>query len=143
MMHTASMKTPPTPKKPETVRVTVPVTQEVLESFQTLASASGMSTGKAMGTFLEDMIESVQFLANKVHEARSAPKIVARELHAYALGLADETGQLMKDLAIKGRADRAAAGMRQRDDSGAVSTIPPSSNTGGKVPRVNPNTKGV
>ena len=136
------MNTPPTLQKPETVRVSVPVTIEVQQAFQGLAAASGMSTGKAMGQFLEDMIDSVQYLATKMEQARAAPKIVARELHAYALGLADETGQLINDMTLKGRADRAAAGMRQRPDSGAVVPSPPPSNTGGKVPRVNPSTTG-
>ena len=122
---------PPHPIKPETVRVTVPVTLEVQEAFQKLATASGMSTGKAMGQFLGDMIESVQFLAQKMDEARSAPKTVARELHAYALGLADETGDFMRQITAKGVADRAASGMRQRPQSGSGRQSPPSSNTGG------------
>lgn len=136
------MNTPPTPKKPKSVRVTVPVTSEVLEAFQTLADASGTSTGKAMGQFLEDMIDSVQYLAQKMQQARNAPKTVARELHAYALGLADETGQLIHDMTLKGRADRAAAGTGNRHADRLGGTAPPSSNTGGKVPRVNPNPRG-
>lgn len=125
------MTNPPHPIKPETVRVTVPVTLEVQETFQRLAAASGMSTGKAMGQFLGDMIESAAFLAQKVEEARSAPKTVARELHAYALGLADETGEFIKQITAKGVADRAATGMRKRPPSGPVGQSPPSSNTGG------------
>lgn len=137
------MNTPPTPKKPETLRVSVPVTLEVQQAFQKLAAASGMSTGKAMGTFLDDMIESVQYLANKMEQARSAPKIVARELHAYALGLTDETGEFMRQITAKGVSDRVAAGMRQRPDSGAGAQAPPSSNTGGYLVRENPKSKGV
>ena len=33
-------------------------------------------------------------MAEKLEQARAAPRIVAREMHAYALGLADETGAL-------------------------------------------------
>ena len=135
------MNYPPTPKKPETVRVTVPVTLEVQQAFQKLAAASGMSTGKAMAQFLEDMIESIDYLATKMEQARSAPKIVARELHAYALGLADETGEFMSKITAKGVSDRAAAGMRQRPDSGAVTQSPPSCNTGGYLVRENPSSK--
>ena len=132
------MTNPPIPPKPETVRVTVPVTLEVQEAFQRLASASGMSTGKAMGEFLSDMIESIEYLAQTVQRAREAPKQVARELHAYALGITDETGELMRQITAQGVSDRAAAGMRQRPQSRPVALTPPSSNTGGKVPRVNP-----
>ena len=132
------MTKPPLPSKPEIVRVTVPVTLEVQEAFQRLASASGMSTGKAMGEFLSDMIESIEYLAQTVQRAREAPKQVARELHAYALGLTDETGDLMRQITAKGVADRTAQGMRKRPQSGPGRLTPPSSNTGGKVPRVNP-----
>ena len=107
----------------------MPVTLEVQKAFQGLAAASGMSTGKAMGQFLEDMIDSVKYVADKVERARSAPKIVARELHAYALGLADETGEFMSKITAKGVADRAAQGMRQRPQSGPGDQTPPS-NTG-------------
>lgn len=128
----------PSPSK----RVTVPVTAEVHATFQRLAKASGMSTGKAMGEFMSDMLESVEFLAEKMEQARSAPRTVARELHAYALGLADETGDFMRHITVKGAADRAVSGMRKRPQSGPVGSPPPS-NTGGKVPRENPSTKGA
>jgi hypothetical protein len=136
------MTKPPIPSKPETVRVTVPVTLEVQEAFQRLASASGMSTGRAMGEFLSDMIESIDYLAQTVQRAREAPKTVARELHAYALGLSDETGEFMRQITAKGVADRVAMGMRKRPLSGPVSQTPPPSNTGGKVPPVNPRSTG-
>jgi hypothetical protein len=123
------MQYPPTLKKSETVRVTVPVSPQVQQAFQKLAAASGMSTGKAMGTFLDDMIDSIDYLATKMEQARAAPKIVARELHAYAQGLADETGDFMRQITAKGVSERVAAGMRQRPDSGAVTQTPPS-NTG-------------
>jgi hypothetical protein len=67
-----------------------------------------------------------------------------REMHAYALGLADETGQLMRDIAEKGKADRAKASdtpARKRSAGGRgvglSEAAPPPCNTGGKVP---PNT---
>ena len=139
LLHMTKTLTPPT--RPP--RVSVPVSAEVLDTFERLAAAGNMSTGKAIASWLEDTIEAAEYLASKMIQARAAPKIVAAELHAYALGMADETNQLMKDLQAKGRADRVAAGMRQRPDSGAGSPSPPSSNTGGKVPRVNPNPRGL
>ena len=122
---------PPIPPKPETVRVTVPVTLEVHEAFQRLARASGMSTGKAMGEFLSDMIDSIVYLTQTMERAREAPKVVARELHAYALGIADETGEFMRHITTKGVNDRVASGMRKRPQSVPVVSTPPPSNTGG------------
>lgn len=131
--------TPPT--RPP--RVSVPVSSEVLDTFERLAAAGNMSTGKAIASWLEDTLDAAEYLASKMVQARAAPKLVSAELHAYALGMADETNQLMRDLQAKGRADRAAVGTAQRHVSGTVSPSPPASNTGGKVPRVNPNPRGL
>jgi hypothetical protein len=122
----------------------VPVTPEVHAAFKKLAEASGMSVGKAMSDWLVDTLEAVNFTAQKVMEARAAPKIVMREMHAYALGLADETGALMEKLREDGRKARevgsaeaeelatlAAAG-RTGHASKRKPKLPPSSNTGGK-----------
>lgn len=59
-----------------------------------------------MGEWLADTLEAVEFMAEKVEQARAAPRIVMQEMHAYALGLADETGALMESLREKGRAER-------------------------------------
>jgi hypothetical protein len=80
------------------VRVTVPVTPEVQEAFQRLAAASGISTGKAMGEWLEDTLEGVLTMADMLEKARRAPKQAVSEMHAYALGLADVTSDLMDNL---------------------------------------------
>ena len=94
----------PSDLKPESakdatiVRVTVPVRSDVLETFQRLAKAGSMSTGKAMGEWLADTSDAAQFMAQKMEQARAAPRIVAREMHAYALGLADMTSDLMDNL---------------------------------------------
>ncbi|MDT9702143.1 hypothetical protein, partial [Streptomyces sp. P17] len=56
------------------VRVTVPVTPEVQEAFQRLAAASGMSTGKAMGEWLQDTLEGALAMAEMLEKARQAPK---------------------------------------------------------------------
>lgn len=114
---------------PERVRLTISVTPEVHATFQRLASASSMSIGRAMGEWLGDTLEAVEFTASKVEQARAAPKIVMREMHAYALGLADETGAILGKL----RAGKGAAGDALRAPPPTPARlVPPSSNTGGK-----------
>ena len=83
------------------VRVTVPVTPEVQEAFQRLAAASGMSTGKAMGEWLQDTLEGALAMAEMLEKARQAPKQAVRQMHGYALGLTDLTSGLMDELARK------------------------------------------
>lgn len=127
---------PASAKDATMVRVTVPVRSDVLETFQRLAKAGSMSTGKAMGEWLADTSDAAQFMAQKMEQARAAPHIVAREMHAYALGLADETGALIERVREKGREARhRGAGARDAPGAGPAAPTPsPSCNTGGKVP---------
>jgi hypothetical protein len=113
------MASPPTPT-PERIRLTISVTAETHAIFTSMAEASGQSLGRCMGDWLEDTAEGAQFVAKKMVEARAAPKTVMREMHSFAQGLLSEVAQAQEDLRKPGR------------------LAPPSSNTGGKVPRGNP-----
>jgi hypothetical protein len=123
------------------IRVTVPVTPEVQAAFQRLAAASGMSTGKAMGEWLADTVEGAITMAEMLEKARRAPKQAVSEMHAYALGLADMTSDLMDNL--RGRSSRGKAGAA--DGTGgagtaaapvAPATLPPRTVIrGGKSPK--------
>lgn len=130
MLHMDKKLSPPT--KPP--RVSVPVDGEVLKVFERLAEASGTSTGKAIAEWLSDTVEAAEFMAQTLERARAAPKVVMREMHSYALGLADETGELMRQIAKRAEADRAgkrASTAPHAEPTGA--TNPPPCNTGGKL----------
>ena len=88
-----------------------------------MAKAGNMSTGKAMAEWLKDTVEAAELMASTMERARAAPKLVTAELHAMALGLADNTKELMEKFGKLGKAAR----------GGADAAIPPSCNTGGKV----------
>lgn len=139
-MHNDAMITPPTLTK--NVRVSVPVSIEVHETFKRLAKAGQMSTGRAMGQWLGDTLDAAEFMASKLEQARATPKIVARELHSYALGLTDMTSELMETL--KKPKDSPEIGKRSAGSGESFGDFlqglsapltPPSSNTGGKVPQ--------
>ncbi len=112
----------------ERVRLTISVSPEVHATFVRLAKASGLSLSRAMGDWLSDTIDAANFTAEKVEQARAAPKIVMREMHAYALGLADETGALLDRV----RSHKAPPVGKRSATGGEL--FPPPSNTGGKVP---------
>jgi hypothetical protein len=133
------------PEKP--IRLTISVTPEVHAGFERLASASGMSMSKCMGEWLADTLDAVEYTSKMVEKARLAPKMVMREVHAYALGLADETGAVLSAMkkgqsigevaaqvlpVKKGR--RAAGDMPEAGAGRTADLLPPSCNTGGKVP---------
>lgn len=122
------MKTPPTPAR---VRLTISVSPEVHDTFTRMAQAGGMSVSRAMGDWLGDTLDAATHMTTLMERARQAPKIVARELHAYALGLADETASVL-DTMRKGRS--AATTGRGDAAGGAERHSPPPGNTGGKVP---------
>jgi len=113
------------------IRLTITVTPEVHAAFQRLAKASSMSISKAMGEWLGDTLDAAEYMATTMEKARAAPRLVAQELHAYAMGLGDETGKLLADMRQKGRTAGAAAAARPASPH----PIPPSSNTGGKGPK--------
>ena len=110
------------------IRVTVPVTPEVQAAFQRLAAASGMSTGKAMGEWLADTMEGALTMAEMLEKARRAPKQAVSEMHAYALGLADMTSELMQTLRKgSGKGAAAAAGTGAVGAGEAAAPLPPHS----------------
>ena len=73
---------------------------------------------KAIGEWLLDTIEAAEYTALKMEEARAAPRQVMHEMHAYALGLVDETNAVMDKLREDGRAARKpkAEGSARADD---------------------------
>ena len=116
----------------QNIRLKITVTPEVHAVYQRLAESTGTSLGKTMGEWLESTIEGAEYMAGKMQEARTAPQRVMREIHAYAQGVADETGSLVEKMREQGRVDRASS----RRTVGAPLS-PPSGNTGGKGPRTN------
>jgi len=138
MLHMNKTLSPPTMKTP---RVSVPVSADVLQVFERLAKAGNMSTGRAMAEWLADTSEAAQLMASTMERARAAPKIVTAELHAMMLGMTDQTKELMDKYAkFKGSlpagVDGAGDGKRSAAAAQAAQAghIPPSCNTGGKVP---------
>ena len=119
----------------QNIRLTISVTPEVHETFQRIAKAGNMSLSKVMGEWLADTMEAADFMAQKMEQARAAPKLVMAEMHAYALGLSEETGALMDQMRQSGQVARAQGreGGAAAPPSGPASdAIPPSGNTGGK-----------
>jgi hypothetical protein len=97
----------PSPRTEEkNVRLTITVTPEVHAAFKRLSAASSTSIGRSMGEWLGDTLDAVQYTASMMEKARAAPKMVMQELHAYSLGLADETGSMLKKIRQKGKAER-------------------------------------
>lgn len=125
-----------TMSKPASIRLTITVTPEVHSAFERLSKASSMSMSRCMGEWLGDTLDAVEYTASLVERARAAPKLVMKEVHAYALGLADETGAVLQAV----RRDSALLSeSRQREAVASVSgalgePYPPPCNTGGKVP---------
>ena len=139
VVHNAPMTTSTEQKN---IRLTITVTPEVHETFTRFAKAASMPVGRAMGEWLGDTLDAAAWTAKKMEDARAQPKLVARELHAYALGMADEAGALIKSMQTKGVADRAVVDASASAAARSVD-IPPSSNTGGKGKKTGPTRGGT
>jgi hypothetical protein len=64
------MNTPHTPK----IRVTVPISPEVLALFQRLSVTSGQSVGRAMGEWLEETKEGLEPMIAILEQHKKAKK---------------------------------------------------------------------
>jgi hypothetical protein len=152
MLHMTKTLSPPSVKsKPP--RVSVPVAADVLAIFERLAKAGNMSTGRAMAEWLADTVDAAELMASTMERARAAPKIVTAELHAMVLGMADMTkemadkysrfkGPLVEAAADNGGRPRAGGAVSGADEA-SEGAIPPSCNTGGKVPTGGKGERGI
>jgi hypothetical protein len=122
------------------VRTTISLDPEVHSIFVRMAEAAGTSVSRCMGDWLADTAEGAQFVALKMQEARRAPKAVMREFQALSRGLVEEVDAIAQKYRSEGLR-RIGAG-RAEPTRAEARTSPPSSNTGGKVPRENPGKRG-
>jgi hypothetical protein len=134
-MHPMTKNISPPTRPP---RLSVPISPDVLAVFERLAKAGNMSTGKAVAEWLADTVEAAELMASTMERARAAPKIVTAELHAMMLGMAEQTKELADKYSKMGKRSGAAGTSRSegRGELGRFAgvVIPPSCNTGGKVP---------
>lgn len=142
MLHMSKTISPPT----RPARVSVPIDAETLAVFERLAKVSSQSTGKAIAEWLADTVEGAEFMASTMERARAAPKLVTAELHAMALGLSENTKELMDKFSKMGKAARGGApvpagGGTSDAARAAKPTNPPPCNTGGKLAGEKPATR--
>ena len=128
------------------------MTPEVLAKFQRFAEVSGLSVGKSMSDWLRDTMSGLDAMIDILESHKRRPSEAMEKLTLLASSLQDITAgaiEGMKEQPSPLREGAPATGKSLAIARAAmvkasrVSLIPPSSNTGGKVPRVNPNTKGV
>jgi hypothetical protein len=131
------MNTPPSPKN---IRVTVPVTPDVLAMFQRLSEVAGKSVGRLMGEWLEETRDGLEPMIEIVSSFKTAPKAAVQALQLRANAVA-ELAQEAVHQAMKLKPDGSLGDGRKAERDGskrsAVSIgkrglTPPSSNTGGK-----------
>ena len=115
-------------KKP--IRTTVPIEPETYEAFKRMSEVSGVSMGRAIGSWLEETKDAALMIALKMEQAKREPARVLREL------------ELMTEGAIT-IADEALTSYRKARDAAEKAgkePFPPSCNTGGKPIQKKPST---
>lgn len=124
----------------KSVRVSVPVSPEVKAAFERLATAQGSSVASAMSEWLEDTVDAANSMADLLEKARQQPRLVAQQLHGYALGLGDLTVGLLES--IRASSAGVAAGPAVPNFMEKRGVTPPVGNTGGKLPPQPKNKRG-
>ena len=134
---------------PTSVRMTVPVPEHVREAFQRLAAAQGCSVGKAMGDWLTDTVEAAEAMAGVLSDVRARPRKAIMKINSYAQSISGATDEVIQMISEHARrTDRkvgasAAGGASATGIPAAARPLtPPVGNTGGKVPRKAPKTRG-
>lgn len=127
------MNTPTSPK----IRVSVPVSPEVLARFRRLSKVAGQSVGRAMSEWLEETQEGLDPMIDILEKHKKAPLQAIRTLQAYSATLDNSTRELFEKVARMDETNEtlAAAAASARLAQADVKRLltPPSSNTGGKV----------
>jgi len=125
-----------TPHTQKSIRVTVPVSPQVLERFKRLSLVAGQSVGRAMGEWLEGTQEGLDPMIAILEQHKTMPAEAIRTLQSYAQTLDNVSGDLFERVkSIDGDGGRLAA--LAADAPRAINALrgvltPPSSNTGGK-----------
>ena len=111
-----------TSDKNKPIRTTVPIEPETYEAYKRMSEVSGVSMGRAIGSWLEETKDAALMIALKMEQAKREPARVLREL------------ELMTEGAIT-IADEALTSYRKARDAAEKAgkePFPPSCNTGGK-----------
>ena len=126
-------------KNQKTIRVSVPVTPDVLEKFQRFSQASGLSVGKSIGDWLRDTASGLDAMTDILESHRRSPSQAMQKLSTYATALQDMTSSALN--AMQDAPSPLGEGAPPAGKSLAVAKAailraaktPPVSNTGGKV----------
>ena len=119
------------------IRTTISLDPAVHAIFVTMAEASGTSVSRCMGDWLADTAEGAQFVAQKMQEARRAPKTVMREMQAMSGGLVaeiDEQVQAIRQKSLAAPRPPQAELRRTGGRQAPAAVKPPCSPTGVKSP---------
>lgn len=118
------------------VRTTLTIDQDVLARYQEMATLQGESLSATVSTWLDVTSDSAHFLAQQVATVKRSPR------QAHAAARLAETFNVMEEgfrqSAQAGRGGRApvgAGGEVRASATAGARPIPPSCNTGGKVPK--------
>jgi len=100
---------------PNIVRLSIPIPAHTYDVFKRISAASGVPLGRCMAQWLGDTLDAAEYMAGKLEEVRARPGDLSRELTGFAVALSAASD----DVILKAKSQ----------------IPPPSSNTGGKLPR--------
>lgn len=129
LVHNGAMNTKLSPPSP-TIRLTIPVSQEVHEVFTRMAYHLRRPLGSTMAEWLQDTLEAAEAVTRTLEEV--SPRHATHRITALAQGYAHQAEQVMESMK-RGPGGRERAGGPSRTPGRASKGTSPVSNTGGKV----------
>lgn len=120
------------------LRVSVPITPDVLAKFQRFSDASGLSVSKSIGDWLRDTVSGLDAMTDILESHKRSPAQAMEKLTLLASALQDMTAgamNSMKDAPSPLREGAPLAGKSLAVAKAAIvkaALIPPLGNTGGK-----------
>ena len=125
----------------KTLRVSIPISPQVLAKFQRFADASGLSVSKSIGDWLRDTASGLDAMTDILEVHRRSPSKAMEKLSTYASALQDMTQGAMDGMRTQpsplgegappaGKSLVVAKAAITK--ASQISLLPPSSNTGGK-----------
>ena len=120
------------------MRVSVPITPDVLAKFQRFSEASGLSVSKSIGDWLKDTASGLDAMTDILEAHKRSPAQAMARLTTYASALQDMTSGALEGMKRgpsplgEGAPPAGKSLAVARAAMAKAAQIPPSSNTGGK-----------
>ena len=140
-MHSALIHNDSMIRPKQSHRLSVPMSEDVFQAFQEMASVLGRSTGSTVAEWLNDTLPAAISATEQMRQIRRSSSVGLARVEAMVEASELLTSHVLDDAQKRSVATRSALA-KHANRGGADPLTPPSSNTGGKVGKQGKTPKG-